>query len=299
MPLTSGGITVLPAGAGRSYQIMFPPMSDVWNNGSGPSSNMTSRPGPSSVSSGVAFSTAATGVIQYFSYSPGVGGPGTFIVGDPQKGTPCCMLKNAAGGDFARIGFGQGVNYMETEQLTPGIMPDRFFKVWRFVMRAVFPLLSGPINQTVSDCGMLLIAPNQSSQNVGANRPGVQLGPTDAGVYTLRTRRGVGAAYDFTQNFTTAQLGLPNPSETFATYEIRVISADAGSPASMKFFVNESQIGPTFQVSAADGRVPGQSAGGGGFNGLCANVVNGNTGVYTWLFKYMCLIMTPDENYNL
>lgn len=297
MGLSSGGIGILSAGAGRSYQIMWPPQSDTWNNGSGPSQNMTGRLGFSGVSNGISITNIATGVTQFFSYSPGT--PGTFVASDSTLGSPAVMLKNLAAGDQNKVGFNQGyfLGY-EGEKLGAGIQPDRFFHVARFIVRGCFRQLAGAINQTTTDIGLMIVPGNVASMNMGANRPGYQFGPTDVGVYTLRARKSFAAAYDFSQDFTAAALGLPDPAETWCTYEMRIIGADNGKPAQYKMFVNEVQIGPTISISPTDGRAPGPSASGGGFNGLNFNIINSNGGTYIWLVKYMCLILCPDEGLN-
>lgn len=301
MSLSSGGIAQFSAGAGRSAMIKWPTPADVITGGSAPSSNLLSRGGSASAAAGVSQSVAgATGSIQYQNYTPG--SPGAINSVDSTKGSTCVMVKNGAVADSARVQFNQGFQELEVEQLGAGILPDPFFRVFRFVVRCVFPLLPGPINQTTVDCGICLAPGGVSTSNgmnQGANRPGIQLGPTDNGVFTLRSRKSFAAGYDFQQNFTYAALGLPTPAETFCTYELRLISADNSGPAKVKAFVNNIQVGPTFSISAADGRVPGPNAGGSGTAGLVPYVHCANVGNYQIYMKWMAMIWSPDEQGNL
>lgn len=301
MALSSGGIAQFSAGAGRSYMVIWPTEADTPNNGSAPSGNMVGRGGINSVANGIGQSVGGTGVIQHIAYIPG--NPGSYPASDSSNGQNVVMLKATIGTDSAKVQWNQGFMYYEQAQLAPGIQPDRLFRVFRFIMRANFPPLAAPITKTGADIGMCIVPGNVASMNGGANRPGIQFGPTDAGIMTLRSRKSFGAAYDFSQDFTYAQLGLPAAASGdtgFVTYEMRIISADNTAPAKLKVFCNEVQVGPTFNVSPADGRAPGPVGSGGGFVGYGCQVINSVPGVaYIWHLKYMALIMSPDEQGNL
>jgi hypothetical protein len=278
--------------------IVWPSLSDSTTGGGAVGNNLYTRLGNVNTISGTGQGNVATGNVQYQNYT--TGSPGAVNSVDSTKGSPAVRFFNGAAGDKASMKFNQGVGTLEVEQLAPGIQPDRLFRVFRFVMRAAFPALGGAINRTTCDIGMCLLPGNVADMNNGANRPGIQLGPVDNGIFALRSRKSFAGAYDFSQDFTYAQLGFPaSPAETWCTYELRVISADNTGNAKVKAFVNEIQVGPTLTISAADGRAPGPAASGGGFNGLIPQVINSNSGAYSWYMKYCALIWTPDEQGNL
>ena len=295
MGLASGGIAQFSAGAGRSMMFWWPNWADAATGGTTPSANVGGRlPAPYGATGGA----TVGGILQYQNYT--IGAPGAINSVHSTAGSQCIMLKTQAAGDAYKVSWNEGFYGLEVEQLPAGMQPERFYRVFRHIVRCCFPVLPAPISLTGSDIGLMILPGNVAQMNQGANRPGIQFGPTDVGVWTLRSRKNFGAAYDFQQNFTNAQLGIPNyPQETWMTLEMRVISADNTKPAQFKMFCNEVQIGPTMNISAADGRIPGPAAAGGGALGYNPCIINQYTGVYAWYLKYMCLILAPDEQGNL
>ena len=281
----------------------FPPGNDGGlTNGTVPNNGQTGRPAINSSPNGIGITTGgASGAVKYQNYT--IGSPGSVNAIDSTKGSPSVGLINLAAADTARVQWNQGLHYLETEQSPAGIQPDPFFKVFRFIMRAAFPTLAGPINLTTCDIGMAFSPSNVVSSggmNGGGNRPGIQIGPTDNGKISIRSRKSFAAAYDYQQDFTYAQLGFPaSPADFWCNYEIRYVSADANGPAKCKCYINNVQVGATLLVNAADGRVTGNASGGTNFLDLIPYATNVNSGVYTWYMKWMMIIMTPDETNNL
>lgn len=296
MALSSGGIAQFSSGAGRSYQNVWPPTNDGSTGGSGPTANQEVRTGNSP--NGISVGTATTGSVQYQAYKAGAGGA-LVVNGNTTEGNMTVRINNVAAGDLAKAAYNQGfTNRLEIDQLPATIQPDRFFRVGRFIVRAAFPTLAGALNLLTADLGLMVLPGNTANMNNGGNRPGIQMGPTDAAKFTIRTRKSFAAAYDFQQDFTYAQLGVAS-LDAFITYEIRIISADSSTPGRCKFFFNEVQIGPTINFGAADGRLPGIDAAGGGFLGLIPSVIATNVGNYGFFMKYMSLIFTTDEQGNI
>lgn len=295
MALSSGGIAQFSSGAGRSYQNVWPPTNDPTTGGTGPTTNQEVRTGNSP--NGIGVSTAATGSVQYQAYKAGTAGA-LVANGQVTEGNVTVRLNNAAAGDSAKVAYNQGFTKLEIDQLPATIQPDRFFRVGRFIVRCAFPSLAGALNLTTADLGLLILPGNVANMNVGGNRPGIQMGPSDAAKFTIRTRKSFAGAYDFQQDFTYAQLGVAS-LDAFITYEIRIISADSSTPGRCKFFFNEVQIGPTINFGSVDGRLPGIDASGGGFLGLVPSVFAGNVGNYGFFMKYMSLILTTDEQGNI
>lgn len=292
MGISVASYTSFPSGAGRAYQNTFPPENDTTTGGNGPTANMERRVGDSP--NGISTATAVGGTVQYQDYK--IGNPGAIVAnGNTTDGSVCIRLLNAAAGDSAKVSYNQGIAHkMEVEQLDAGVQPDPLFRVARFVVRAAFPTLAGALNLTTMDLGLCLLPGNVATMNAGGNRPGIQLGPSDAAKVTFRTRKSFAAAYDNQQDFTFAQLGLTK-LDCWITYELRVVGADSSGPAKVKAFLNGAQIGTSLVMGTAAGIVPGMTSSGGGFLGLVPGLINSNTGAYSWYFKWMTLIFASDE----
>jgi hypothetical protein len=275
-----------PAGAGRSWEWVWPDWGLVWNDNAVPPGTSGSRGGPVSQAGATGVSVAATGAVRVKNYQPGTG-----VIATAFNGADCIQFLNGAAGDLADL-KGPGV-HPAIDQLAAGVVADPFERVMRYVGVCAFPALGGALG-AAADLGLELRPGNVASMNNGANRPGVMFGPIDANTIAFRGRATFAAAYTFNEQFTLAQLGLAS-YDTWLVWELRVISADATGPAQLKAFLNGRQFGTTKLFGSGAALLPGPSAAGGGFQGLYPCFMNTNTGAYSAYVRRLRVITAPDE----
>jgi hypothetical protein len=276
MGLSTSSGTKLPAGAGRTYELIYPQVGQSRITAGAPGTTGTYRPGPTQ-----------TAVAAFL-----VGGTGTQTFSGTFAGAAPIAVACAAAADLSGVKMSfPFYPVLETSGKTRKGDPTH---VYRFVVRAAFPALAGAI-PAGADLGLELYTANATSIIAGA-RPGAMFGPTGAAEIGLRVRP-LAAGFAVDRRLAVGDaIGVTDYTK-MNEYELRLVNSDASGPAQLKAFINGVQFGAPIDCSQAAANFPLITAGGGGFLGYAFGFVNGNPGVaYTCFLEEAHLIVSATED---
>lgn len=229
-----------------------------------------------------------------------IGGSGTsttLAIANPANSVPVRLRTTALANDVAQIQFGNAFPLIERLPTTIPVTPSYSY---RLIVIAAFQALPGALGAN-QDLGLEILPGNVSTMNVGATRPGIMFGPTDATHIGLRIRQTFGGGFTLDRELTFAQAGVSNISN-WNVFELRMVSAvQAGVGGVLRAFVNGVPFGAAVDMSTPAGIFPVLSQAGGGFNGFCYRITNGNVGnliagTYDFFFNEAHLIVSPTED---
>lgn len=251
-----------PVGAGRFAHWTYPARGGFFANlNAGAGTNGSNRGGAVDFSAASVVGGGASGTIQTFVYSP-----------NGKAGVPCLKFNNAVAGDLCLINFG-GVTTLLEKGTNPAFGGDPDKKVFSFRALLAFQPLVGALG--AADLG-LQINPGNVQSMMNANRPGIMLGPVDAGNIALRARWQFVAPLTVNQVIPFATAGIADISG-WNLYELRFVGATGSTAGVLKAYVNGKQVGQSVTFGSDGGGpgvplLPNFDASGGGFLGLTSRV---------------------------